>query len=276
MTETKPNDIPAPPGRWRAITLAAVVHVALFAFLWFGVRWQSQTPVALVAEVWSPQVREAAPPPQPELEVKPEPKPEPRPVIADPKPAVIAPPAVNPDIALEQEKKRKLDEKKAREEERLEKKRADAKVEAEARKRLAAEDAKKEAAEKRRQLAAAEEQRLAKAHAEEMRRITGSGDAPKSQGSRIDGGYLQKVGAKIKSNTVFNVPDNVAGESAVEFAVELLPDGSLRGLRKIKSSGIAGFDEAVERAIKKSAPFPADKSGAVPAGFNVIHKPKDQ
>lgn len=284
MTEKKPYSVPTPPGRWRAITLAAVVHVALFAFLWFGVRWQNETPVAVEAEVWSPQVREAAPPPQPEPEVKPEIKPEPKPVIEDPKPAVITPPVVNPDIALEQERKRKLKEKKAREEEeRLEKRKNAVKVEAAARKKLAAEDAKKEAAEKRQQQAAAEEQRLAKAHAEEMRRITGgvagsggTGDTTKSQGSRADASYLQKVGAKIKSNTVFNVPDNVSRESAVEYSVELLPDGSLRGLRKLKSSGVAGFDEAVERAIKKSAPFPPDKSGAVPSGFNVIHKPKDQ
>ncbi len=292
MSDTTPYSLPKEPGRWRAILLAALVHVALFALLWFGVRWQNKTPTAEEAEIWSPQVREAAPRPQPEPEPEPVKQPEPQPVIKPiPKPVEVEPPPdPKPDIALEQEKKRLAKAQKAHEEEmRLEKKRAEEKrierekIDAAAKKKLAAEDARKEAAEKKRKQDAEEEQRLAKARDEEMRRITGgvtgtggSGDAPKSQGSRADASYAQKLMARIKSNTVFNVPDNVPGESAVEYVVELLPDGSLRGLRKLKSSGIAGFDEAVKRAIEKSAPYPPDKSGTVPSSLNVVHKPKDQ
>jgi colicin import membrane protein len=51
----------------------------------------------------------------------------------------------------------------------------------------------------------------------------------------------------------------------------------LRGTpRKLRSSGIAAFDDAVLRAIELSQPFPPDKSGTVPSGFPVIHRPKDQ
>jgi colicin import membrane protein len=105
----------------------------------------------------------------------------------------------------------------------------------------------------------------------------GSGQAAKSQGaSRADAGYAAKVGGKIRSNTVFNVPDELANNPAVEYSVDLLPDGSVRGIRKLKSSGMPGFDDAVRRAIEKSQPFPPDSSGRAPSGFTVSHKPKDQ
>jgi colicin import membrane protein len=49
----------------------------------------------------------------------------------------------------------------------------------------------------------------------------------------------------------------------------------VRGVTKHKSSGVPGFDEAVARAIQKSAPFPPDKTGSVPSGFTLVHRPKD-
>ncbi|MEA5098776.1 MAG: TonB C-terminal domain-containing protein, partial [Burkholderiaceae bacterium] len=42
-----------------------------------------------------------------------------------------------------------------------------------------------------------------------------------------------------------------------------------------KSSGLPGFDEAVFRAIQKSAPFPRDKDGKVPREITSKHRPKD-
>jgi colicin import membrane protein len=312
MTDATPYTVPKEPGRWRAITLAALVHAALLVFLWIGIRWQNETPVVIEAEVWSPQTREAAPLPQPA------PEPEPTPVVKEtPKPEVKEPPVVKPeppvakpDIALEQEKKRKAEEKRL-EDERLAKKKAEeeklakkkeederlkkqkqkeeeeqlAKKKAEDKLRAEKEaQTKKAAAEKKRKEEEAEEKLLAKAREEEMRRIAGgvtgsggAGDAPKSQGGRGDASYLQKVAARIKSNTIFNVSDDIAGNSAVEYAVELLPDGSLRGEpRKLKSSNVPGFDEAVLRGIVKSQPFPRDeKSGSVPSRFDVSYKPKE-
>lgn len=307
MTDAAPYKVPKEPGRWRAITLAAVVHAALFALLWFGVRWQNETPLAVEAEVWSPHQREAAPRPQPEPEpeIKPVPKPEPKPVVKPlPKPQVVEPPVVKaPDIALEREKKRKADERKRLEEERLEKlaqKAAEQKAELKAeqkteekrlekekadavKQKAAAENAKKIAADKQRKLQAEADTRASEQRRQEdIARMKsqagsgGSGEAPKAQGGRADSSYIQRVGAKIKSNTVFDVPDELAGNPAVDYAVELLPDGSLRGLRKLKSSGVPGFDEAVKRAIERSVPYPPDKSGIAPSGFTLSHKPKDQ
>lgn len=305
MTDATPYIIPKEPGLGRSLTLAALVHAALLAFLWIGVQWQSETPSTIEAEVWSPQPREAAPLPQP---VK-EPEPERKPVVEEPpKPKVVEPPVEKPDIALEQEKKRKALEKKRREEEeRLakEKKRLEEERLAQEKKRL--EDEKlaklklekekaekekaektrkeKEAAEKKRKQEEADAKMLAKLRDEEMRRMTGgvtgtggTGDAPRAEGGRASAGYGAKVAARIKSHTVFNVPVDLAGNPPVEYVVELLPDGTLRSTpRKTKSSGVPGFDEAVLRAIDKSQPFPRDdKTGNVPSRITISHKPKDQ
>jgi len=58
--------------------------------------------------------------------------------------------------------------------------------------------------------------------------------------------------------------------------INLFPDGSLKGpVKKTKSSGNLAFDEAVEKAIDKSQPFPRDKSGEVPSSLTIVHRMKD-
>jgi colicin import membrane protein len=346
MKDATPYTIPKEPGGWRSFTLALLVHLALLALLWIGVRWHSETPTAVEAEIWSPQAQQAAPKPPPPPEPEPaQPPPQPPRVVEAPKPPPAPPverpvekPVPDPDIALEQEKKKRLKEEKERRE-REEEEREDraqqklaqqkkeqqkkeqaearqkelAKAEADKERRLEAERQRKleeQAAQKReaeeekkRELAEARKKELAKAEAEKKRaqakaeaeaaeqrrledlsRMTaqaagsgGSGQAARSQGpSRADAGYAAKVGGKIRSNTVFNVPEELANNPAVEYAVDLLPDGSVRAIRKIKGSGVPGFDEAVRRAIEKSQPFPPDSSGRAPSGFTVSHKPKDQ
>lgn len=282
MTDaSSPYIVPEEPGRWRAILLATLVHAALLAFLWVGVHWQNETPTTIEAEVWDPQPREAAPLPKP-LKTS---EPRPDPIIKEtPKPKVIEPPIVKPDIALEREKKRKAeDEKKRRDEEDrqekekqrfAEEKRAKLKAEKE-------EKAKKEAADKKRKQEEETHARMMeKIREEDMRRMGagGNGDAPKAQGGRASAEYAGRIAAKIRANTVYVVPEGMAGNPPVEYIVELLPDGTLRAApRKLKSSGIAGFDEAVVRAIDKSQPFPRDeKTGTVPSSVIVSHKPKDQ
>lgn len=298
MTEATPYIVPKEPGGGRALLFAALVHAALFVFLWIGVQWQSETPVTIEAEVWSPEVRQAAPLPEPVKAPEPEKvkEPELKPVVKEPpKPKVEEPPVAKPDIALEQEKKRKAElEKKRIEDERLAKEKEKKRIEQEKLAKLEeakrlekekAEKAKKEAAEKLKKQQEADAKMLAKMREEDMRRITngvtgtgGSGDAPKSQGGRASAEYGAKIAAKIKSNTIYVVPENLAGNTPVEYAVELLPDGTLRSApRKLRSSGIAGFDEAVLRAIDKSQPFPRDdKTGTVPSSVTISHKPKDQ
>jgi colicin import membrane protein len=334
MADTTPYFVPQEPGRWRAIALAVAVHAALFVFLWIGIRWQSETPVAIEAEVWDMQAKDAAPkqiapPPEPQVQPEPQPRPEREPEAASkPEPkAVEKAPVEKPDIALEQERKKKEkarreeEERQARLKEEKEQAEKEKKAQAEKEKKALAEKEKKEEAkkEKEKQLAlekekaALEKEKAAlekqkaelakkeKAEAERKRQEAldakllaqmrkdaqknfagvagsgGTGTAAKSQGMRGDPSYAAKVAAKIKSNTAFGVPSDLQGNPTVEYDVQLFPDGSLRGApRKVKSSGISAFDEAVRRAIDLSAPYPADKSGTVPSGFQVIQRPKEQ
>lgn len=301
--------IPAEPGRGRALALASLVHFLLLVFLWFGVSWQSDTPTEVEAEIWSPVAREAAPPPPPPT-AQPIQEP-PKPVAAitpptPPAPVVQPEPAqqklAEPDIALEKEKKRKqekedaerlkkekLAEKKTLEEELKNEKKKQAELEktkrAEDKKQkeeAAIEEKKKLAEERQRKEEAAATEQRARKRREDIQRLNqmagdgGAGDAEKSQGPRGDNSYARKVAGLIKSHTI--LPHNdIAGNPAVEFLIELLPDGGLRGEPKMtKQSGIAAFDQAVKRAIEKSAPFPPDPStGKVPANINITHRLKD-
>lgn len=314
MTDVNPYPIPEERGRWRALALAALVHLALLAFLWIGIRWQNRTPETVEAEVWNLKAQEAAPVPQ-ATPVPPTPQPKeppaPPPPAPTPVPKVVTPPVEDPEIKIAREKKKREEQARAlqaeqqrkqeiakkeaakKEAERAqaekerqkalqkqqEKKLAEAKAAEEKRKE---EQRKKQLAEEKRKQAEAEQKALDERRKQDLDRLRtqaagtgGTGTAARSQGIRGDASYASRVGAKIKSNTVFNVPDNLSDNSAVEYSVDLLPDGSVRSITKRKSSGIPGFDDAVARAIEKSQPYPPDRSGAVPSGFTVIHRPKD-
>jgi colicin import membrane protein len=300
-----PYRVPKRDDRWSSIGLAAAMHAGLLFFLWVGVAWQNNEPVAVEAEVWDMTTQTAAPPaPQPP-EPKPEPEPEPQPAPAPP-PKVVAPPveapppAVDPEIALqkrkakekaekervEEEKAKKVAEQKAKE---LEQKKLDEKKKLEEQK-LAEEKAKleqakedKKAAEKAAKAKAeAEQKKLDKQRAAEMARITGAvgagttGTAAKATAPRLDSGYVAAITAKIKSNIAYAGSD-VAGNPRAEFKIEQLPTGEIISVRKIKSSGIPAYDLAVEAAIAKSSPLPKKKDGTVEreitAGFNMKDLP---
>ncbi|MFI4939238.1 MAG: cell envelope integrity protein TolA [Burkholderiales bacterium] len=267
MTSALPYSVPKEPGRWRAIALAIFVHAALIAFLWVGIRWQNDTPETIEAEVWSPQALVAAPPPVPV-----------KPVVATPLPMAKEEPVEKPDIALEQEKKKRLKQ---------EMKELKIREAAENKAREKAEKEKKLAEVKKKKQDALDAKKEAQQHEDERKRIaaeangigasgTAAGTAAKSQGSKIDATWSQRVSAKVKSNIIFAASGDLETNSPAEFEVGLLPDGSVAGVRKTRSSGIPGFDEAVRRAIDKSQPYPADSSGTVPPRFVSINRPKDQ
>ncbi|WP_075795405.1 cell envelope integrity protein TolA [Massilia putida] len=320
MSATKQNSIgngapyrvPPEPNRWPAIGLAVGVHALLLAFLWIGISWQNNAPVAVEAEIWDVRTQTAAPPPPPPTpapEPEPEtPPPQPTPKAVEPPPAVEQPQPKQPDIALEREKKRKeelkrkqleeerelaeqkrieekkakaLAEKKARE---LEEKKAKAdaeKKEAEQKKKEEAEKKKKEEAEKKKK-AAAEQKKLDAARAEEMRRITGAAGNPTSTGSaekstapRIDKGYTAAITAKVKGNTSYAGSLDEPGNPTATFRVEQLPTGEIISVKKIKSSGVPSFDDAVEKGITKSSPLPKKKDGTVERSLVIEFHMKD-
>jgi colicin import membrane protein len=308
-----PYHVPPEPNRWPAIGLAVGVHALLLAFLWIGISWQNNAPIAVEAEIWDVTTQTAAPPPPP-----PTPAPEPEPETPPPQPtpkAVVPPPAVEqpqpkqPDIALEREKKRKeelkrkqldeeraedkkakaLAEKKERElEEKKEREQAEKKAQAEADKKEAekkkkeeAEKKKKEEADKKKK-AAAEQKKLDDARAAEMRRITGAagnptstGTAEKSTAPRIDKGYSAAITAKVKGNTSYAGSLDEPGNPTATFRVEQLPTGEIISVKKIKSSGVPSFDDAVEKGITKSSPLPKKKDGTVERSLVIEFHMKD-
>lgn len=306
-----PYRVPPEPNRWPAIGLAVGVHALLLAFLWIGISWQNNAPVAIEAEIWDVTTQTAAPPPPPpapEPEPEPEtPPPQPTPKVAPPPPAVEQPQPKQPDIALERQKKRKeelkrklaeeeqqrkIEEEKRAEEKRAEEQKAKAlaekkakaeaeKKEAEKKKKEEAEKKKKEEAEKKKK-AAAEQKKLEAARAEEMRRITGAAGSPTSTGTaekstapRMDKGYSAAITAKVKGNTSYPGSLDEPGNPTATFRVEQLPTGEIISVKKIKSSGVPAFDDAVEKGITKSSPLPKKKDGTVERSLVIEFHMKD-
>jgi colicin import membrane protein len=300
-----PYQVPPEPNRWPAILLAVAVHAMLLAFLWFGISWQNNEPVAVEAEVWDMKVQAAAPTPPPPQEAEPQPQPEPPPapkVVEQPAPPQVAP----PDIALEREKKRKeeklrkeqeqrelAEEAKARE---LAKKEADKKKAEELAKKQEAEQKAKELADKKDAEKKAKAEKLANAKLDaadkakrdklrdaEMKRMMaaadagsgGAGTAAKSTAPRSDSGYVAAITALVKSNTVYGGSTDVPNNPRVEFHVEQLPTGEIISVKKTKSSGIPAFDDAVEKGIIKSTPLPKKKDGTVERSLEIGFKMKD-
>ena len=69
------------PGKWQSLGLTVAVHLGLFLFLFFGVRWQSPPPAGIEVALTSAPLTSSAPAPrhEPKPAPKPEPKPEPKP-----------------------------------------------------------------------------------------------------------------------------------------------------------------------------------------------------
>jgi colicin import membrane protein len=304
-TAGAPYRVPPEPSRLPAFLLAVAVHAVLLGFLYFGISWQNNDPVAVEAEVWDMSVQTAAaptlpPPPAPEPEPEPEPVPPPRPAEPPPPPPVERPAPTQPDIALQREKERKAEEKKRELAEQKEKQRK----EEEARKKELAEKKKKEEAE-RKELAKKEEAekkkkeeaaklaeakkkaaaekaeaaKLEKLRQDELKRIAGAagttGTAEKSTAPKADAGYVAAITAAIKSATAYGGSTTMPGNPKAVFKVEQLPTGEIMSVRLVKSSGVPEFDRAVENGIKKASPLPKKKDGTVERVLDVNFSMKD-
>ena len=272
-----PYTIPPEPHQWRSVVLALLVHLALLAFLWVGVSWQSLTPTTVEAEIWDPTSRDAAPPPPVPEPEPPQPAPEPKPPVPEvaPEPPKVKP--ADPDIALEQEKKRKQEKEKEKlAEEKQKREEQEKKQLAEEQKRQKEEQALKdkkklEEEQKRKQEAAAAEEHKRKQEqitekpkkvrsAEEIERLmsqAGDGEAGTADKKMVAAGsecelYLGKT---VKSNTSF--PD-MPGNPVVTVGIQLTANRMLDVVKVIQPSENLAFDRQVERGIRKSGQFPAD------------------
>lgn len=308
-TAGAPYRVPPEPSRLPAFLLAVAVHAVLLGFLYFGISWQSNEPVAVEAEVWDMSVQSAAapalpPPPAPEPAPEPEPAPAPPPRPVEP-PPVERPAPVEPDIKLQREKERKekeqreLAEKKERERKEELRKEEERKELAEKKKKEDAERQKKELAKKeeaekkkkeeaaklaeaKKQKAAAEKAeaaKLEKLRQDELKRIAGAmgstGTAEKSTAPKADSGYVAAITAAIKSATAYGGSTTMPGNPKAVFKVEQLPTGEIMSVRLVKSSGVPEFDRAVENGIKKASPLPKKKDGTVERVLDVNFSMKD-
>ncbi|HTM58927.1 MAG TPA: energy transducer TonB [Burkholderiales bacterium] len=66
--------------------------------------------------------------------------------------------------------------------------------------------------------------------------------------------WTDRIRAKIRGNII--LPQDIPGNPEAIFDVTLLPTGEVLTVRKTKSSGHPGYDDAVDRAIMKSSPLP--------------------
>jgi colicin import membrane protein len=221
----------AEPYRFPAGLLALVVHLALFALLYFGVHWQSHPPESFVVEMWDnlPDT-EAAPERAPTPPAKMEPMP-PRKVVSP-----VLPP-VKADIEVRDKKSKK----------------ADVKVKPD-KKNQAKEKAAKQEAERKELEAYAMRNRTLdqqRVQAEQERVRNEVSTSTQVQVERYQDLIRNKIRRKMKM--VADVPDS----AEAIFKVTLLPDGMLvDDPVLVKSSGYPVYDEAAARAILSAEPLP--------------------
>ena len=224
------------PALGPSLALSALAHTILILVLFLGVRFQSSTPAVVEVELWQP------PPPAPPAPVVEQPKPPPPPppvVKPEPEPVVK-----KPDIALPEKPKPKPEPKKP-EPKKVEVK-PKPKPEPKPKPDLALEKMMREqAAREQQQLAQAEQER-------QMRELIARQQAAAL--SKALASWSDKIRAKVRGNII--LPRDIPGNPEAIFDVALLPSGEVLTVRKRKSSGHPGYDDAVERAIWKSSPLP--------------------
>ena len=273
-------------------------NLSASAELWSAVP-QEAAPAANEPEPTPPEpVKAVEQKPEPKIEVKPEPPP--------PPPAV---PKVNAaaereaaDIALKKElekkkleetkeaelekkkklekdkiDKEKLEKEKAKEKEKEKVKELEKKKKEESLKKAEAAAKAKEDAKK----AAAEEKRTEALRNENLKRMQGmagaSGDE-KAKGTALkssgpSASYAGRIRARIKPNITFT--EDVAGNPKAEVEVRTSPDGTILSRKLLSSSGNKAWDEAVLKAIDKTATLPRDEDGRVPPVLEISFRPKD-
>ena len=297
------------------MSFALFMHLLLLAALTWGVQWKTQpNTLSASAELWSAVPMEAAPAANEPEPTPPQPVPPPEPVKAvepekpEPKPTPPAPPKVDAaaereaaDIALKKEKEKKLQEKKEAELEKkkklekdklekakldkeklkekekekakeLEKKKKEEALKKEVTAAKAKEDAKKAAAEEKRTEA------LRNENLKRMQGMAGASGEENSKGTALkasgpSASYAGRIRARIKPNITFT--EDVAGNPKAEVEVRTSPDGTIISRKLLSSSGNKAWDEAVLKAIDKTATLPRDEDGRVPPVLEISFRPKD-
>jgi colicin import membrane protein len=261
--------------------LALVVHGVFFLLLVFGVSWQTQHPAPVMVDLWEalPEPLPPAPPVMPPS--VPEPAPAPEPVVKE----VIPPKA--PDIALEKKKVEAEQQKKFKQALEAEQKALAEAARVEAEQIRKARDQEIAAQQKREALKRMEEEDLQQklmneelaSETRQIKQLESRVAASKraAEVARSVGQYKDMISAKVRGNT--RLPDNLKGNPQVKCLVKLLPTGEVLDVRVIQGSGNTAYDDAVERAIRKSSPLPLPEDRDARAAFvpevTLVHRPRE-
>jgi colicin import membrane protein len=194
-------------------------------------------------------------------------------------------------LRKEEEAKRKEEEAKRKEEEiRLRKEEEAKRKEEEARIRKEEEEAKRKEEEARRKEEArrieqeakeAEDQR--QQHNKRLKSLGATTAGPVDPVNESKGGgkpsdsYLGRLRARVKPNITFSDSQlqSVRGNPAAEVEVTCSPSGQIIGMKLTQSSGNAAWDQAVLKAIEKTANLPRDENGKIPSKIPFVFRPRD-
>jgi colicin import membrane protein len=253
---------------WKAGMLALAVHAVLFVAMVVSINWKAAHPPMNITEVelWDNLPTKVAkpvavkPPPPPEIKEAPKPV-EPNPVEPPPKPVEEKPEPAPPKVDVELENKKKEQDKKVAE-----------KKKAEAEKRAA--DEKIKMLQKKildEELKPKKEDSIDPSKLKELQdAMLDDKPASAQQASTVPPSLISEFTEKIKAKIRGNVNKTLCGDGNPElrFDISLLLTGDLSGPPKlVKSSGNAACDDAVERAIMASEPFPLPEDAAAKAQF---------
>jgi colicin import membrane protein len=230
-----------------SFALALMVHAALIAVMFVGVRWQSHRPDVVTVELW-----EAPPPPPPAVE-----EPKPLPPKVEPEPPKPEPKIEKPQIVEKAPPPKPKP--KPKPEPKVEK--AKPKPDPQFVKRMQEEAA--------REQKALDEQNRAREARETAQKLAAAANK-----KALDD-WVARIRAKVSGRITF--PQEVPGNPEAIFAVALLPTGDVLDVRLRKSSGNKALDDALERAIRLASPLPKpDQPGIFRRDLELRVRLKDQ
>lgn len=257
--------------RTLAFVLAAIVHVLFALFLMVSVQWQTKKPQPVEVELWGGP---PAAPAQHEV-AQPEPKAEPTPPPATPEPEPL--PEEKADIAVEKAKPEPTPAPTPKPtpapKPTPEPKQAEAKPEKPKAKPQSEFD---QLLSTSNNTPSAGAKPGGKGSNATVSTGPGSGNGTSPISSKGLNDYRSKVGQLIRSKLVY--PDD-KGNPAAGLKISVLPDGTISDVVVVKSSGIAAYDDAAQRAVMalgKMPPLPDSQPFSGPyREWNINFRLKD-
>jgi len=241
-----------------SFALALGMHALLFGYMTYVVRWHTETPPPVVAELWV-----STPTP---VETPPAPPPPPPPKVEAPEP-----PKPDADIVTKEEKKPPPKKEEPKVEEKKPPPPPPPKKEVPKKDLIA--DLMKKQEEKSRAERDAIRQAEADRISQQMAQDALVGTPQPGAGAARNADYIARLTALIKSRIVYAVPEGTSTSVYADVQVELLPTGEVASIRFIKASELPEYDAAVERAIRRTDPFPRKPDGTIDRTITIRFRP---